>query len=666
MANLTGWETGRRVRFINFNDRTYAFNGINRPQCYNGVEWSYAGIENYASLTPPSPAFTLGSGSLTGTYRYYIAPANLNKTNVDGTIRTGIPVYWGQTAPSGQGVTINGIPASHSDPQVTHYRIFRNRNGYFDTGIPDDIQPDAFYYVADVALGTTTYADNLDDTTMSSRERIDFDRQYLPTAKYASSYANRLWTSGMHTFTGGTVTVNANTVLIDLTDDTFPDGVVGGWFTKDGEARKYRIASRSSTTQIVLEEAFVGTLSGDTYSIYRDKHILNYTKWRDCEACGPDGEENRYNVELPGKHEVTGHIPYAGRLLVFAIDRCFWLQAGEDENPDSVAMGEYPLWVGLGAVNGDSIWLADGHVYFLSMRGLCRWDGEGQPELLDGLGTDWLENLAPAELDYCGVNQDPYNGEIVIAAPGASQTENCYEYSFDPKTGGFFPDFYTHPGIFSQGRDSNGDPCLFYAQDNFIIQRSRGTTDLVPSGTVTGTVTSRSSTTATDSTATLFTTGNGLREAYIHFFHPTTHAHLGSRRISSNTGTQVTWSSSGAGGGTLTVDVGTVYVVGSVWWYWKTPVMAVPAHGQSNLACHIGVEPPNTSSRYVYVTETVDGTDKSVKRLVANKRFELVPLLQSGKTMQLKVESREAHLIANDCITIRDITIDREVREGPA
>jgi hypothetical protein len=41
--------------------------------------------------------------------------------------------------------------------------------------------------------------------------------------------------------------------------------------------------------------------------------------------------------------------------------------------------------------------------------------------------------------------------------------------------------------------------------------------------------------------------------------------------------------------------------------------------------------------------------------------MELVPLVQASKTYQLKVESRET----DSLLSIRDVTIDREVREGP-
>jgi hypothetical protein len=312
-------------------------------------------------------------------------------------------------------------------------------------------------------------------------------------------------------------------------------------------------------------------------------------------------------------------------------------------------------------VGFDALCVADGYVYFLSLRGLARWSGQGQPELLEGLGTEWLDALAPTQFGLCSVKQDPYNGEIVIAAPGTGQTENSIEYSYDPTTSAFWPDNYTHPDSFQPGRATNGRPCLFYSQGNFLVQRNVGLSDLVPSGTVTGTVTSQASTvTATDNTAAFFTTGNGLAEAYVHFFHPTTHAFIGSRRILSNTGTILTWSSTGAGGGTLTVDAGSRYFIGPVWWYWQTPVMEVSPNSHETLLLHVGVEPGEVTERKLYVTETRDGTAKAAKRFTANKPFEQVALLQAGHTMQVKVESRET----NSIVSVRDIILDREVRGG--
>lgn len=659
MANLTGWETGKRVRFFDFGERTYCCNGVNRPQCYDGVGWYYSGIENDPSLVAGTLPLT-GTG-ITGTFHYYVVPANENKVDLSGKYVTGIPVYWGSASPANQTVTVTGIPATHIDPQVTHFHIYRNRNGYLDTGILDSQQPDAFFYVGHVAVGTTTYADTTADTALVDEDRIDFTRFAPPAYKFATVYAHRVFAAGMYERTAGTVTVNTNAVLIDLAGSTWPDGVLGGWFQKDAQAKKYRISRRVSTTQILLEEAFVGALSGANYAISRENHAIWYSKYMDAEGWGINGEENRYYLEMPEKQEVTALIPYRGRLLAFGIDRCHEIQAAEDYDPDAVSISQEPLWKGLGAVGADAVVAADGYVYFLSMRGLARWDGEGQPELLDGLGTDWLDALAPAQLALCALSQDPYNGEIVIAAPAASQTENCLEYSYDPKTGGFWPDSYTHPDTFQQGRAANGKPCLFYNQGAYLVQRSVGTSDMVPSGTVTGVTTSQASTvTATDSTASFYSTGNGLAECYVHFFHPTTHTHIGSRRLSSNTGTILTWSSTGAGGGTLTVAAGSRYFIGPAWWYWKTPVLSASPNAHESLLAHVGVEPGESTERYLYLTETRDGTDKAAKRLIANKPFEQVPTLQAGHTMQLKLESRET----NSIVSVRDLVLDREVRGG--
>jgi len=657
VANLTGWLTGKRPRFLRFNERTYAFNGANRPQCYDGTSWTFCGIAPDSALV--AGGYTLSGGALTGTYRYYVAAINMNKRDVRGNPVQGIPVYWGETTPSSQDVRLDAIPATHADTQVTHFRVFRNRNGYLDTGVQDSQQPGAFYYVADVAIGTTTYTDSTTDATLSSKDRITFDHQYAPEMKYGAVYAHRMFGTGYHTFSAGTVTVNATNTKIDLASSTFPDGVLGAWFSKDGEVRKYRIDKRNTTTQLNLEEAFVGSLSGSAYKVFRESHIVWYSKWLDAEAWGPNGEENRYYIEVPAKQEVTGLIEFHGRLLVFCVDRCYWINATDEDDPSGVTIGEDPLWVGMGAVSGDAIWLADGYVYFLSMRGLCRWSGQGQPELLDGLGTDWLDDLAPAQLELCSGGQDPYNGEQVIAAPESSQSENGREYSFDWKTKGWWPDRYTHPAIFHQGRDADGKPVLFYAQQNYIVQRSRGTNDLAPSGDVTGTVDSTTTTTLVDTSATFNTTGNGLAEAYVHIFNTTTHALIGSRRISSNTATELTWLSSGAGGGTLTLAAGQTYFVGPIWWYWKTPVFAIPAHEHELMKCWVGVEPDSGTDRKIYVTETRDGTDKAtIKTFTANKVFENVYNLQSGHTHQLKFEVRATDAI----LSLRDIVSNREVR----
>ncbi len=113
-------------------------------------------------------------------------PVKNTKLDLDNNVSRGIPILWGTATPSAQKVNVLSIPATFpNDSQVTDWWIYRNRTGYLDTTLPDATQPDAFYYVGEVALGTTSFQDNVEDSTLPSRERIDFERRYVKSSSLA-------------------------------------------------------------------------------------------------------------------------------------------------------------------------------------------------------------------------------------------------------------------------------------------------------------------------------------------------------------------------------------------------------------------------------------------------------------------------------------------------
>ncbi len=545
---------------------TYARTATNIASAANG---------GTATLVPT--VATQGTG-LTGRYRYIVVPQNRAHRVYGNRVVAALPTaISAEISLANQGCRISGIPATHPDAQVESWALYRNKANRYDGTIEDEAQD--FWKVAEIALGTTTYDDATGTDTVAalddalSPETVDFFTNIPPTCKFWSVFGDRMFVAGFDALTTGTATVNATTTLIDFSGVTIPDGVAGCFFQKQGDDKIYTIAERVSTTQIALENAFVGSLSGASYTIFRDPSKLYFSEFNDFDAWGRDGEYFRNNLSIGSpRRKITGLAALNNSLYVFKIDQIYRVY-GKGVDQGDVKVQPDPFYDGLGAVSGDAIVTIDNECYFLSLQGPCVFDGSGAPQRIgEELGTDWLSSLNPAQLSIAAAGTD---GRYVwFSVPKTSQTENGLTYRFDRYTRMWWQEDYTHPAFYLYDLDSSGNPASFYAQGKFIFQQNSGTSDGVPSGTTSGTITSATTTSITDSGASFYTTGSGLEERYVHIFAADSGglpgALVGSRRITSNTATALTWSASGAGGGTLSVPASAKYYVGPVYWYWKT------------------------------------------------------------------------------------------------
>lgn len=575
MPTLSGWVTGLGVRGASYRSRTYIWNGRNRLQKYDGVGFYNAGIERTAA-SASAPAVALGTtGVLSGTYYYFLAPVNSRHTN-----RFGYPVMGAPSAisaaisPAAQKVTVT-LPGTHSDSQVDKWYIFRNRAGAYDGDLASETQ--AWFKVGEAAVSATSFSDNVSDDTLDSGgiQQIRFNLNIPPTFRAAVPYGERLFGWGFETIATGTATVNGgDATLIDFAGVTIPDGVIGCWFrTASGE--DYDIVSRPSTTQIKLGRSYVGALSGATFRIFRNPWEIYVSEFGDWEAWGPLGEGygGRWTLELPGRREPIAGCVLNDTLFIFTWDQIWGIQ-GKGLNIEAVRMSPAPLFDGLGCVSRDAVAVVNNRVYFLSARGPAMLAAGQEPVLIgEKLGRTWLDDLAPDQLAQAACGSD---GRYVwFSVPETGQTENGRTYRYDIETQSWWEERYTHPYVYVYERNTSGIPKCIYAQGRFLVEpMDSSAVDLAISGTVRGTVTTGGTLSLTDSTASFLTTGQGLEEAYVHVFRAG--AYVGSRRIASNTGTALTWSATGAGGGSLTVAVGDTYEVGAIRWWWKTKDFMLP------------------------------------------------------------------------------------------
>lgn len=601
---------------------------------------------------------------ITGVYYYYVVPINSLHRVYGNRVVAGMPsAISNAVVCNNQSVTISNIPSTHADAQVDKWAIYRNKNAILDSNTQDD--ENEFWKVAEVAIGTTSYVDEAQDDSLPP-ESLDFNANLPPTFKAAEVFGERLFGTGFDAYTTGTATVNTVTTLIDFSGASIPNGFLGCFFKKDGDDVHYVITEIVSASQVCLDRPFSGTLSASAYQIYRDESELYYSEWGDFDCWGPDTEayRNKLYIGTTG----SGNRAMAVKALndslwVFTKDKIYRVY-GKDYDRRAIKITPEPFYDGIGCVGPKALVSVDNMVYFLSLRGPMMFDGSGAPiPFGERLGQNWLNELNVSQLGISCAGYSPTKDTIKFAVPGTSLTENSIIYVYHRSTKTWWREQYKHPSSYFNDYDSNGNPALFYTQGKFVFQDDTGTSDGVPSGTITGTVTSTTTTSVTVSSASFYTTGSGLAERYVHIFRGASdtsgpHAYIGSRRITSNTGTVINWSSSGAGGGTLTVPSNAVIFVGPVYWWWTTKSEYVPAgHQQINgeVSINLDLQGEGTVSD-LYVTDIANDTTRSqIQKIAGGSVFKKTLNRSRCHEYAAKVEVRAT----NNAIAIRDIVVDK-------
>jgi hypothetical protein len=654
MPTLTGL-SGSDVRGAQMGAWAYCWNGRNRLRKYDGVNWRNAGIARSVFTPTVTPGTKAGAG-LTGTYYYFVVPVNSKHLDIFGRACCGIPSVMSAAAtPNDQKVTVANIPATHADAQVDQWWIFRNLDGVFYTGISDE--ENAFYKVAEIAIGTTTYDDEVQDGTIMDDAMLRFNRNLPPCCKAGAVFGDRLFQWGFDPYTTGLATRNATASLIDIAGANLTDGLKGCWFQSASNDTRYLIKSVPSTTQIELEDDCAEALSGAAYSIFRDLDEILVSEWGDFDAWGPDGEAYRWRLKIPGGFEPRAGIELGGQFYIFCLDKMFLLTGKSTVWEDVSNSFRGPIYDGLGAVNKDCVVALDNTIYVLTMRGPARISAGAAPDLIgEKLGLDWMSELAPAELDKAFVQSD--GRRVWFAVPEAGQTENGRMYRYDIGTDSWWREDYVHPRCSLRVRNVAGEDKFLYGQGKYIVETETGTRDLAPSGTTSGTVTTGGTTTLAQATAAFFTTGGGLAEAYVHVYRAG--SYIGSRRITSNTATQLTWSATGAGGGTLTVAIGDTYEVGSIRWWWKTKRWLPGTQGRLNRLI-VGIDGVSASTNLLkteWVNERSQGVTQTMAAELVVKAFDISHAAQLYEAM---IENRTG----GSAVGLRDIVLEYAQKPEP-
>lgn len=460
----------------------------------------------------------------------------------------------------------------------------------------------------------------------------------------------------------GSTAVSGTAQVINCSSSVIADGLVGTWFIKDGASLKYRVTGRNSATQFTLDSLHAASLSASAYTIWRDGWEIIASDFGDFDAWGPESEGARWRREVPGRDEAMAGIVVNGNLIIFT-PLSIYAISGKGTRWEDIKITPEPIYRGLGSVCRD-VYAIDGECYFMSTRGPCVLRG-GAPQMIgQKLLTDWLDGLNASEQRLCTVFGSGNN--VWFAYPVADATENSKCWRFERDTQSWWPETEMHPRFgFNDDGDDGSVGNAFYAQGKFVIQPDYGTLDLVDAA-LAGAVTTGGTTTLDCAAATFPTSGGGLIEAYVRVFRTTAgvQSFVGARRITANTGTQLTWASSGSGGGSLTVAIGDTIEIGKPWWKWKTRSMSVPGHVSEIVRALIEFGSAPGAGTDGYLATSIRKTDYVDQRAQSNTHELGANQLQKPWPINQKCTEYAALLESRNLATLRHLTLQVDTKGG--
>lgn len=540
------WHWVRDVR-----GNTYLANGIDRPQVWDGRSTTTRNWGIDAATTAPTVA--LGSaGALTGDYYYHYAWVN----SATGVVSSPSAISSVIAATSDR-IDISGVPASNTDPQVTHWRLFRNTAG----------QTTTFYKVADIAIGTTTYTDNITDATITANDIMDDDNDPPSSWQcYVAFYKGRMHIYGGRIEKEGTVTATNGSAAIVGSGTDFKPSHVGQAFMVPGDTTQYEVLSVTDVTHLTLTANYGGSTGGSkAYKLFMSE---DRAQWNWSKA----GEEeyfpaaNSANVAENDDDEPTGLFIVGSQL--FASKRRHVYRLLHDQDPATDG-GIFEALKHRGLVNQRSVVVIGPEAFLFDEFGAYQFDGGSTATPIDfainRLIQPSTEPLADrvnwAYREKFHAIWDPKRDRVLFFVCLGSDTEPKNALVYERKRQRWTIEEY-RVGITSSSlqRDSSNRLRAWVGDENgcvWALGISAGI-DGAPasaSGTLRGTVTSATSTTLSDSTATFYTTGDKLIGV------PVYNVTTGEWRIiSSNSGTVLTLSSAWS----VTPSVGDVYRVGAI------------------------------------------------------------------------------------------------------
>jgi hypothetical protein len=182
------YTAGVRVKWVTVENYAVMFNGQNQPYKYDGSNFVQFGI----SAPTGTANLYLGSGALSGTYKYGFSAVNLNRQGLTlrecsvGFITTSI------TAASSN-ISIRNIPVYPVSAGVDYINIYRNTAGTMGTDISN------YWLLTSVTNGVTAYTDSIADTALGLTQPY-LDQGPPPIGNHICEYRGRLFVAGVSSY----------------------------------------------------------------------------------------------------------------------------------------------------------------------------------------------------------------------------------------------------------------------------------------------------------------------------------------------------------------------------------------------------------------------------------------------------------------------------------
>jgi hypothetical protein len=256
--------------------------------------------------------------------------------------------------------------AASTDPQVTHVRLYR-RGGTLNSG---------WLMVAQIAIGTTSYTDNLSDITIASNAILEVDNDPPVTTKLPVPVTGTLGTApiagGMQlvNFAGGPfsvgqlLTVGAGATEEDVYIRDFAGGGINAWFQYAHVIGELLYADTQPSTPMNLAAvAFERVwLAGDP----NNPNVLYYSKTTRPESFSPAG-----NLEVGSPSDpIMGLVEMRGVLHVFTLTTIYQVAVinGVVQNPVKTGVRH-------GLAAGFAWCLGENAIWYLGLDGVYEYSG---------------------------------------------------------------------------------------------------------------------------------------------------------------------------------------------------------------------------------------------------------------------------------------------------
>lgn len=328
---------------------------------------------NWGIVAPvTAPDISISAGTLTLTYgRRYVRCYVSKYTDSTGVERMSISAPSPMSSFSGpvqnSVITLSNMSPS-TDPQVTHQWIFATSDSPIDTSA-------TFFFEAEIANSTTSFADTIVDQFLDQTRLAPFDNNPAPPSHIATTFQNRqvLLEKNQIRLSGGA------TVILGIPDEAWPLSL---FFNVPAGARE-------ATAAISLNQGTILAVStADDWFVYTGYDASTFTEQ---DRIASPGAAGRWAV---------CQTPYGTVFL--SQSKRFWLWDGTNDRPMELSAAVASILFGtVGMESLDSTTITDAHLH---------WYSYGLRHFISVIGRTSTADAATAGSDWLSIWGVPGNG----------------------------------------------------------------------------------------------------------------------------------------------------------------------------------------------------------------------------------------------------------------